>query len=74
MSHIAAMTREQLIQSIADYAKQANLSPATVTKRAVDNSRLFQRLLDGNGCTLKTAERLRAYMASHPPKTPEAAR
>lgn len=68
------MTREQLIQSIADYADRANLSPATVTKRAVDNSRLYQRLSDGYGCTLKTAERIRAFIAENPPKTSEAQR
>ncbi|MBL4929359.1 hypothetical protein [Fuscibacter oryzae] len=60
------MTRDQIIAEIESYATARGLAPATVTSRAVGNSRLYHRLKAGAGCTLTIAERLRAYMAEHP--------
>ncbi|GGG77702.1 hypothetical protein GCM10011415_28280 [Salipiger pallidus] len=57
------MTREQLIADIEAFASARGLAPATVTSRAVGNSRLYARLVGGKSCTLEVAERLRSYMS-----------
>jgi|OM-RGC.v1.034553384 hypothetical protein len=56
------MTRDHLIAEIEAEAAAAGLSPATVTSRAVGNSRLYARLRAGKGCTLDVAERLLAWI------------
>ena len=59
------MTHSDLIAEIDAFADAKNWSGATVTSRAVANSRLYSRLKSGGSCTLVIAERLRAYMADH---------
>lgn len=59
----------QLISEIECYAAERHVAPATVTSRAVGNSRLYRRLKDGKSCTLSVAERLRKYMADNPPSS-----
>lgn len=61
------MTRDDLITEIEKYALSQGIAPATVTSRAVQNSRLYHRMKDGGGCNLIIAERLRAYIAANPP-------
>ena len=61
------MDRNQLIKAIEAYARQTDLAPATVTVRAVNNSRLYDRLVDGGDCTTRIAKRVMAYMADNPP-------
>lgn len=61
------MTTDEIISEIEGYASRAGLSPATVTSRAVSNSRLYDRMKAGGSCSLKTAGRLRAYMLANPP-------
>lgn len=61
------MTRTDLIRMIETFAQSWGIAPATVTSRAVGNSRLYQRMLDGGGCTLGIAEKLIAYMDQNPP-------
>ncbi len=56
------MTREQLISDIETFAARMKLAPATVTSRAVGNSRLYHRLKAGKSCTLDIADRLRTFM------------
>ena len=56
------MTNSQLISDIETYAAATGVAPATVTSRAVGNSRLYHRLKEGKSCTLDVAERLRIYM------------
>lgn len=57
------MTREHLISEVEAFAERRGIAPATVTSRAVGNSRLYARLKAGKSCTLEVAERLRLYMA-----------
>ena len=52
------MTRTQIIEAIEAHAKKRGLAPATVTSRAVGNSRLYQRMLDGGDCTTGIAGRI----------------
>lgn len=61
------MSTDDLIREVQQYAAARNIAPATVISRAANNGRLYGRLTKGFGCTLKTAERIRAYMASNPP-------
>lgn len=65
--YIVAMTKELLISNIEDFAKRMNIAPATVTSRAVGNSRLYHRLKAGKSCTLDVAERIHAFIADNPP-------
>jgi hypothetical protein len=66
------MTRREIITEIEMFAKSRGLAPATVTSRAVSNSRLYDRLLNGGDCTTEVAARLRSYIATHTvvPPTP----
>nr|WP_111299410.1 hypothetical protein [Paracoccus saliphilus] len=61
------MDRQQIIQQIADHAEKTGLSPSTITGRAVNNSRLYSRLINGGDCTTQIAAKLVAYMAENPP-------
>ena len=63
------MTRDTIIAAIDAYAAACGLSPATVTSRAVGNSRLYARLRAGGSCNLDTAERVSAFIKSNPPPT-----
>lgn len=56
------MTRDDLITRLEQHAATRGISPATITSRAVGNSRLYQRLTDGGDCTLEVAQRLIAFM------------
>jgi hypothetical protein len=61
------MTRNELLTEIEVFAARHGIAPATVTSRAVSNSRLYQRMKSGGGCNVIIAEKLRAYMAATPP-------
>lgn len=65
------MTSEELIQAIDAYASAAGIAPATVTSRAVGNSRLYMRMANGGSCSLTTADRVCSYMKAHPPHQAE---
>ena len=56
------MDRKQIIAEIERHSLLTNLAPATICDRAVGNSRLFKRLLEGGECLPRTARKLRAWM------------
>lgn len=58
------MNRDELINAVEVCARERGIAPATVTSRAVGNSRLYERLLQGGDCTTTTAERLMKYIAT----------
>lgn len=58
------MTRSDLIIAIETYAARKGIAPATVTSRAVSNSRLYRRLKSDQGCTLEVAGRVMAFITS----------
>lgn len=61
------MERTQLINAIEAHAQRRGLAPATVTSRAVGNSRLHRRLVDGGDCTTGIAAKIIAFIeADHP--------
>lgn len=57
------MTRTEIITAIEAYAERHNLSPSTVTGRAVNNSRLYARMKDGGDCTTEIAAKLLDFIA-----------
>lgn len=57
------MDRTALIQAIEAHAAKRSLAPATITSRAVQNSRLYQRLKDGGDCTTEIARKIMEYIA-----------
>lgn len=56
------MTPDILIARIEAFAKSRNIAPATVTSRAVENSRLYDRLKQGGSCTLKVAAQVEEFI------------
>ncbi|WP_118138592.1 hypothetical protein [Oceanicella sp. SM1341] len=66
------MSNADIIVEIEEFARFAGIAPATVTSRAVGNSRLHRNLKAGRTCTLAVAERVRAYMTAHRSQRPEA--
>lgn len=57
------MDRTSLIEAIEAHAAKRNLAPATITSRAVENSRLYSRLKDGRDCTTEIARKVMEYIA-----------
>lgn len=53
----------ELLAEICAFAVRRGIAPATVTSRAVGNSRLYHRLASGKSCTLVIAAKVRAWMA-----------
>ena len=58
------MSIDDLIQEVEAYAKERGLAPATIVSRAANNGRLYGRLKAGFGCNMKTADRIRAFIAA----------
>jgi len=58
----ATPTSASLLDEICAFATSKGIAPATVTSRAVGNSRLYHRLASGKSCTLAIAAKVRAWM------------
>jgi hypothetical protein len=56
------MTRDQIISRIETFAAAQGIAPATVTSRAVGNSRLYRRMRQGGDCTTEVAARIVRYI------------
>ncbi|WP_420415901.1 hypothetical protein [Marinovum algicola] len=61
------MTEQDLIKAVEHYCNASGLAPATLCRKAVGNSRLHKNLVDGKGCTLRVASRLKHFMEKNPP-------
>lgn len=59
---------DDLLTSILAYCKRRRISPSTLGQNAVKNSKLVERLRSGGSVSLRTAERVRAYMDANPPE------
>lgn len=63
---------EQLIVEVEEYAAACGLKPGTVVQRAVGASGvIWQRWKEGGSCSMRTADRIRAWMAANPPENRE---
>ena len=58
------MTPHDLTLQIEAFAAEFGIAPATVTSRAVGNSRLYKTLKSGGDCTMGIASRVLSYMAN----------
>lgn len=59
---------EQFIEDVEAYATACGLLPTTVVQRAAGaNGAAWQRWKDGGSCSMRTADRVRQYMADNPP-------
>lgn len=65
---------QDLVSEIQDYCRSVGISPSTLSVRVLGNSRFFDRLNRRAEKLADDAEKIRAYMAENPPKTPEGAR
>lgn len=61
------MRAADLIKLGETYGNHVGLRPSTVAVYAVNDGKFFDRLRDGGGCTLKTADRLISYLAGNWP-------
>jgi hypothetical protein len=59
------ISEHDLIAQIEAFAAARGIAPATVTSRAVGNSRLYTRLVNGGGCSLRIAGKLIAYIGQY---------
>lgn len=66
------MLIDEFISRLEAFAASHGISPATVTSRAVGNSRLYARLKSGGDCGTRVIERVDKYMADNPPTEGEA--
>ena len=62
------MDKNALIEAIEAHAAKRQLAPATITSRAVQNSRLYSRLKDGGDCTTEIAGKIIAYIEADQPQ------
>jgi len=59
---------KKLIDEIEAYAAAVKLSPSTVIQRAAGlGGGKWKRWQAGGDCSIRVAERIRAYMAANPP-------
>jgi hypothetical protein len=61
------MTREDLLATIRAYCEAADTRPSVLTRKAVNNGKLFRRLEDGGECLPSTARKIIAYITANPP-------
>jgi hypothetical protein len=56
---------QQLLSEIEKFCQRTGIQPSTLAKVAVGNGKLPDRLRDGGDVSLRTAEQIRAFMASY---------
>ena len=69
-SWVPTMTQESttnLLEEIRDYCRHAGIAESTFGRQAINDGKLCARLRNGKSVTLKTAERVHAYIDNHQP-------
>lgn len=64
---------QQLLAEIDAYCASAGIAPATLTTRALNDGKTYERLRAGGQCLPRTMAKIRAYMAAHPASAAEKA-
>ena len=59
------MNEKRIIKMVEAFAARSGLATSTVCERAVGNSRLYSRLMNGGTCSLRVADRLSEYIAAN---------
>ena len=69
------MSRDELLVEIEDFCARVGIAVSTFGRLAVNDGKFVGRLRAGGTLTVETVEKVRAYIADHPPVTaaPEAA-
>lgn len=57
-------TVDELLTKIAAFCEEAGISEATFATRAVNDGKFVGRLREGAGITVKTVDRVHAYIAA----------
>src|SRR4051795_10401470 len=60
-------TAEQILGEIRDYCRQTQTAESTFGRLVVNDGKLVSRLRDGARITTGTLDKVRAYLADHPP-------
>lgn len=61
------MNAEELLREISDYCRASRIAESTFGRRAVNDGKLVSRLRFGGRITIETANRIRNFIADHPP-------
>lgn len=64
------LTSRALLIEIEAFSAAAGMAPSTVCRKAINDGKLAERLRHGGQVTLKTAERLRAFMEANKTNRP----
>ena len=59
--------QNKFIEDVEAYAGDCGIRPSLVTRRAVDDGGLLDRMKQGGSCTFAQAAKVRAFMAENPP-------
>jgi len=60
---------EDFVQEVENYASALGLHPSTVVQRSgAGGGSSWGRWLNGGSCSMRTADRIRAYMRANPPR------
>ena len=60
---------DEFLKEVEAYAARCTLHPSTVIQRAgAGGGNTWVRWLNGGGCSMHTADRIRAYINANPPK------
>lgn len=62
------MKQSDLLSEVRAYCEEVGISPSTLGVRALGNSRYFDRLERRIEKAEEDAQKLRAFMAEHPPQ------
>ena len=61
---------EEFVRDVESYAQECGLHPSTVIQRAANlGGGKWAAWLNGGSCSMRTADRIRAYMRANPPST-----
>jgi hypothetical protein len=58
---------EELLREISDYCRATRIAESTFGRRAVNDGKLVSRLRFGGRITIETANRIKSFIAEHPP-------
>lgn len=61
---------DDLIKEIEAYCKAAGIAPTTFGRLSGAGGTFISRLRAGGGCTMRTVEKIRQYMADNPAPSP----
>jgi len=60
------MNRDQIITAVDTYAAKSGLKQSTICQYALGNRLVYDRLVNGGGCSISSVERLLSWLEKNP--------